>query len=279
MLFAPAAAVAGVRFYFSEKFWPPQSRWVSGEGITQLVESIPYSVRGKLIVAPGAGYFFAVRERTDKGRMEASDTENWWPSANTEVTYAFSGHWELLEPFYRGMVGSERVRAFGKPFSVTFEPRTWDWLREYGWSYEVECSSPRFHEDAQVPARFHLSQTVPGFFCDGPSIDRWTGRWLGDVSNLQFRFEHGEAAVVVGSGPVMGAGKRSVDFRVAHNDMISIALTVPRGTAVVAFLVWRSPAGESVPPWFSVRPELTCSSGGFATEGVACMATTGTLHH
>ncbi|GBD27442.1 hypothetical protein HRbin30_02789 [bacterium HR30] len=253
---AAAIGLASVRFYFSEEFWPPQSRDVSGAGITQLVEAIPYPARSKVVISPGSAYFFAVRERTDRGRFEVLDTENWWPQAGSGVTYAYSAHWELLEPFYRGIFGPQRVRSFGGPFSVTFEPADWTWLRQYGWAYEVECASPSARWSSQVPALFHLSQTVPQFSCAGGVVHRWKGRWVSDGTELRFRFERGTAEVALeAEGTVLPSEKGPVDFRVRPGDVISIFLRIPDPEGPIAFLFEISPAGEVIPPWRSVKPE------------------------
>ncbi len=254
-VFVAAMGLASVRFFFSNSFWPQPSRAVSGAGITQLVESIPYPLRSRLIISPGLGYFFSVRERTDRDRVERLNTENWWPSGESEVIYAYSGHWDLLEPFYRGMLGAQRVRSFGGPFSVTVEPGDWTWLRRYGWAYEVECASSPSRWSGQVPVLFHIGQTVPQFLCSGSVRHRWQGRWVSDNTLLRFRFRRGTAAIVIEEGSVLSSEKSPLDFDVPAGASVSVSLTVPDPGGFDAFLFRISPAGEVVPPWPSVKPE------------------------
>lgn len=253
-LIAVAVGFASVRFYFSDEFWPPQSRAVSGAGITQLVESIPYPLRSNLIVSPGCGYFFAARERTDRGRVEVLNTENWWPPSGGEVVYAFSAHWELLEPFYRNILGPHRIRSFGGPFSVMFEPGEWRWLSQYGWTYEVECAKPAWKKRGQVPALFHLGQTVPQFFCEASTTHRWKGQWLADRADLRFRFDRGEVEVFLDRGTTLQTQQGRLDFDVLPSEVLSISMVIPREVGPIAFLFRRLPSGDSVPPWESVKP-------------------------
>ncbi|GIW43775.1 MAG: hypothetical protein KatS3mg077_1057 [Candidatus Binatia bacterium] len=95
-LFLSIGGFASTCFFFSEEFWPANSRAASGAGITQLVESVPYPARRKVVVSPGLGYFAAVRTRTDPSDVVPLDTDNWWPPNAAEAIYLFSGHWEAL---------------------------------------------------------------------------------------------------------------------------------------------------------------------------------------
>jgi len=254
VVFVGSAALASVRFYFSEDFWPPQSRSVSGEGVTQLVESVPYPLRGTAVVAPGLGYFFAVRERTDRGRVAPLDVRNWWPDGQNESWYLFTAHWQPLEAFYRSILGERRVRSFGGPFSVYVERGDWSWLREYGWRYEAQCAQPEWQESGQVPVLFHIGQTFPGRWCSGRLVHRWTAQWMGDRSSLRLKWEHGEALVALSRGTVLASERKQIDFEVQRGEVISISLVLPKPTAAIVFLFRRLPSGEMAPEWTAVRP-------------------------
>jgi hypothetical protein len=258
-LFLSIGGFASTCFFFSEEFWPPNSRAASGAGITQLVESVPYPARRKVIVAPGMGYFAAVRTRTDPSDFVPLDTENWWPPTSAEATYLFSGHWEALEAVYRDMLGFKRVRSFGGPFSVAVERANWSWLRQYGWRYEVECALLKWRKSGQVPALFHISQTVPDFHCDSFSTHRWVGRWLAAEANLLLRTESGPVTVSLEHRGVIRRDVGPIEFAVSPGELVSISLVVPQGRGVVAFLFRTFPGGESVPPWNSVSPEPLAS--------------------
>ncbi|GIW43774.1 MAG: hypothetical protein KatS3mg077_1056 [Candidatus Binatia bacterium] len=157
------------------------------------------------------------------------------------------------------MLGFKRVRSFGGPFSVTVERANWSWLQQYGWQYEVECASPKWRKSGQVPALFHINQTVSNFHCDSFSTHRWVGRWLAAEANLMLRSESGPVTVSLERGGVIRRDVGPIGFAVVPGELVSISLVVPQGKGVVAFLFRTFPGGESVPPWNSVRPEPRAS--------------------
>jgi hypothetical protein len=255
---ASAALVAlvgvwSVRLYFSDEFWPQESRWVFDWQRTELIESLPPSDGLQVVFLRQISYF-----RDPRRLLKGHDTElavnNWFPSDGGAV-YAFT--WEALplRSFYDQLVGPARVRSFGAAFTVTLEPGDWSWLRRHGWSYTAEC--PPQTRRAQVPVLFHPHLTFSFMTCEHPSRHTWRARWVGPQTPLRLR-ARGATFVEADNRSIdsTAEGEESVvDFTAEPGMDITVSVTAPPLQPwVYAKLFERTPAGERVPAWESVVP-------------------------
>ena len=169
-----AVAWYGIGLYFSDEFWPPESRGKFDWPRTALVESLPLSSNVPVILMRQTVSFGDVR-RLVAPNDQALSVENWFPPASGAV-YAFSPEAERLRPFYESLFGA-RVESFGPAFKLTLEPADWSWLRQHGWSYEASCGS--LVRRAQVPVLFQPNLTFASLVCEQAALHTWRARWDG----------------------------------------------------------------------------------------------------
>ena len=246
-------AVQSVQLYFSPAFWHPRSRATFDWELTSLVEAIPIPTRTQVIYMSHAGYYVGPRTLVDPN-YELLSIENWLPTGNQPVTYAFSQHAGPLRPFYEHLFGADRVRAFGNAFLVQLESGDWSWLRSHGWTYEARCGEHTWR--GQVPVLFQLYLTFAAIRCDGPVVHTWRGRWNGPKTKLLVRF-NGEADIETSAGVQLHRSDRYDFAEVAVEPDTDVTITVTRPTldgAVITTLFERSPLGERIPPWEWVTP-------------------------
>jgi hypothetical protein len=270
LLFAGVVSIAGVqsvRLYFSDRFWLPDSRRTFDWERTALVDGIPLPYAGRLIAAPQVGYALGPRTLVDPAH-EWLQVENWLPANATRTLYAFTQQAAPLRPFYEELVGAERVRTFGRAFSVEFEAGDWTWLRAHGWTYEVQCGTRR--RRGQVPALYGLGR---GFDDCAPGAEHhmWFGRWLGPPARMHLR--HTGTAVVEtvggavfaseadGVDPTHSARARRLTFSVQPDAVVFVTIRVG-GAPFWAALFEVTDAGERIPRWERVAPVGTDRPGG-----------------
>ena len=241
-----------VRLYFSEQFWPPETRWVFDAPRTALFESLPLPPGPQVIMMRQVTFFRDPRRLVTPNDVQLA-VENWFPPDQGAV-YAFSAEAVALRPFYEQLLGATRVQSFGWTFSVTFEPRDWSWLRQHGWSYETHCGGQTLR--GQVPTLFLPNFTFGELACAEPAQHIWRARWDGPTTPLRLRAE-GHAVVEAGSARFeSGAAVDTiVDFTAEPGMDIRITVTTPHPQPwVYAALLERTPAAERVPAWERATP-------------------------
>lgn len=239
-----------VRFYFSDDFWREETRWLFDWERTELVASLPLDAGKPVILMRQVTQF-----REPRRRLAADDrdltVESWTPPPSAAL-YAFTAEAEPLRALYEARFGSERVRRFGRAFTVDVPAGAS--FGAHGWDYEVRCGA-RLRRGV-VPVLFQMGIGFDGLACDQPSAHRWTARWNGPPSRLRV---HGGGEVVVAE---TAAGRREgfdVEIAVAPGDLVRVDSTAPPGvpTANVSLTV-----DGAVPPLgWTIRVEGRASRG------------------
>ena len=246
-----AVAWYGIGLYFSDEFWPPESRGKFDWPRTALVESLPLSSNVPVILMRQTVSFGDVR-RLVAPNDQALSVENWFPPASGAV-YAFSPEAERLRPFYESLFGA-RVESFGPAFKLTLEPADWSWLRQHGWSYEASCGS--LVRRAQVPVLFQPNLTFASLVCEQAALHTWRARWDGPPTSLRLH-TYGHTTVDAGGQHLESNadGEAIVDFAVEPGMDLRVSVTTPPFNPwVYAALLERTPAGERVPMWERALP-------------------------
>jgi hypothetical protein len=242
----------GVRLYFSDQFWPAESRWKFDGPRTALLESLPFPPGPPVILMRQMTYF------RDARRLVTSDdqdlvVENWFPTDRGAV-YAFTSEAVALRPFYEQLFGPRRVETFGWTFKVTLEPGDWSWLRQHGWSYEARCGDRTWR--GQVPVLFQPDLTFTSLACTQPAQHTWRARWEGPATPV--RLHAGGAAVVEAGGGHFespASADSIIDFTAEPGMDIRVGVSTPAFQPwVYAALLERTPAGERVPAWERATP-------------------------
>ena len=260
----PVVALVGfqsVRLYFSPEFWPQGSRDVFSADRTAVVESLPLPPHLPVVVMKQLGFFFQPWTLTDQN-YQLMTVDNWLPADGAGALEVFDPFAAPLRAFYEQLVGTERVRAFGRAFTVSFEPRQWSWIKRHGWAYEARCGTQM--RRAVVPVLYHELLTFGTLRCREPITHVWRGRWRAAATRLRVYF-NGEGRVETSRGIALhGAGEQAtLDFAVEPGDELRVTLTVPPpDPSAVARLMEITPVSERVPLWESVDPLTDSADGG-----------------
>jgi len=241
----------GIGLYFSDEFWPPESRGKFDWPRTALVESLPLPPSAPVILMRQMLTFRDARRIVAPGDNELA-VDNWFPGASGAI-YAFSPEAAPLRPFYESLFGA-RVESFGPAFKLTLEPGDWSWLRQHGWSYETRCGS--VVRRAQVPVLFQPNLTFASLPCEQSELHTWRARWDGPPASLRLR-TYGPAVVDAGTQHLEAVANfdTALDFSAEPGMDIRISVTTPPlNPWVYAALFERAPAGERVPMWERAVP-------------------------
>jgi hypothetical protein len=243
--------VWSVRYYFSDAFFPPWSRWVFDADRTAVLEALPTPLDRRLIFAPSLGYTYAARSWYDT-QSQSLHASNFFPPLEGDVLYAFDQNFRPLQPLYLAAFGS-RVQIFGGGFLVALEKGDWSWLRRYGWAYQTLCQGHA--RSAQLPALFQVKFTFPELHCATPIVHTWIGRWRGGAAQLRMRYT-GKLKVTSERATLLeGDGwEAQGDFRAEPDDLLTLTLEVPVGAPVLAALTEVIPSGERAPLLSSITP-------------------------
>jgi hypothetical protein len=246
----PIVAVQSLTFYFSNRFWSPESNGTFDSN-TAMVESLPQTPSPPVIATEQSGHLFALRQ-VNRLEDQALRVENWLPPNGPSI-YAFGSAAVALRPFYEALFGAERVRPFNLAFLVTLEDADWSWVRAHGWAHEADCDG-RVRK-GQVPVLYHSYVTFQRLSCRSTIKQRWHGRWLRSRTRMRLWFS--------GRAVVSANGKRiaehegvpsNVEFDLDSGKAISVSITTEPGIDLNAALLEVTPAGDRVPMWQSVVP-------------------------
>ncbi len=243
---------SSVRLYFSDAFWPAESRWKFDGPRTALLESLPFPPSPPVILMRQMTFFRDPRRLVTSDDQELG-VENWFPTDRGAV-YAFTQDAVALRPFYEQLFGPRRVETFGWTFKVTLEPGDWSWLRRHGWSYEARCGEQM--RRGQVPVLFQPQLTFTSLPCAQPMQHTWRARWEGPATEVRLH-ANGPAVVEAGNRRLESAagGESIIDFTTEPGMDIRVAVTSPAFHPwVYAALLERTPAGERVPAWERAVP-------------------------
>jgi hypothetical protein len=250
-----ATGLWSVRFYFSDDFWPPESRWVFDAQRTALIEALPPPDGLPVVFMRQVSYFRDPRRLITPRDVEWT-VDNWLPGKGGAV-YAFNWEASPLRAFYEQLLGPQRVQSFGGAFTVAFEPGDWSWLRRHGWSYTARCAN-NLPREGQVPVLFHPLLTFPDQNCPYPTTHTWRARWDGPRTLLRLRGS-GRMAVETGDHRFEGEGgeERSIEFAAEPGMEIRITVTSPPFQPwVYASLFEQTPAGDRLPAWERLVPSF-----------------------
>lgn len=245
---------SSVRFYFSDEFWPTETRWKFDEPRTALIESLSSPPAPKVVFMRQITFFRDPRRLLTQDDTELS-VDNWFPGDQGAI-YAFTFEGLPLRPFYDQLFGPKRVESFGATFKVTVEPGDWSWLRQRGWSYETRCGDQT--RRGQVPVLFQPQLTFAGLNCDEPLQHIWRARWDGPPTPVRLRASS-SAVVEAGkqrleTGPVLG-DDAFVDFTAEPGMEIRVTATTAKLQPWIYIgLFERSAAGERLPAWERAVP-------------------------
>ena len=244
-LLVGAVAVWSVRFYFSDDFWRPESRWLFDWERSEMVASLPLDAGRPVILMRQVSQFKEPR------RFFAADdrlltVENWLPPPQGAI-YAFTAEAAPLQRFYAARFGDDRVRGFGRAFTVDVPAGDWSALRDQGWSYCVRCGDER--RRALVPALDQLGIGFAELECHQPSTHVWTARWNGEASRLHIT--GGENVVAAVETPHQRVEGVDVEVDVAPGDVVRVRTTSVPG---LPFAAASATVGGEIPPWESVTP-------------------------
>jgi hypothetical protein len=244
----------GVSFYYSEAFWPTETRWTFDGSRTAIIESLPLPPAPRVVFMRQITFFRDPRRLLTRNDVEL-DVETYFPS-DAGAIYVFTYEALPLRPFYDHLLGPKRVETFGSAFKVTFEPGEWSWLRQHGWSYQARCGNRT--ERGQIPVLFQPRFSFASLNCDKPIEHTWRARWDGPPTPMRLRAA-APAVVQAGSqrvetGPLVGDDVH-VDFIVQPGMEITVtATTPPLQPWVYAALYELTPAGERLPTWERAVP-------------------------
>lgn len=243
-----------IRFYFSDAFWPIETRWVFDPSRTAIIESLPAPPAPPVVFMRQITFFRDPRRLVTRDDTELS-VENWFPSDQGGI-YVFTFEALPLRAFYEQLFGPKRVESFGATYKVTVEPGDWSWLRQHGWAYTSQCGAQTLR--GQVPTLYQLRVTFAALGCNQDTQHTWRARWEGPPTPVRVRTT-AAAIVQAGSerldtGPVRGDDV-FVDFTAEPGMEIQVTAVTPRFQPWIhAALFEKTPAGERVPAWERVVP-------------------------
>ncbi len=256
-------SVQSLRLYFSDDYWLQQARWLFDSEKTSLVESLPEAPHAHFIVARQLGYYFHPRTLIDSD-YEILGVGNWYPPSGRAVTYLYEQHQAPLRGFYDALLGPERVKTFGRCFSVDFPAGDWSWLRQHGWTYEAHCG-PRVWR-AQVPALLQTGLSFSTLHCGSSVTHVWRGRWTGPATTLRLKWSGAGTVYTPNGRVVQKAGfEQMAEFTVEPDWIVTVNVTLDLGWSMFTELFEVTPTGERLPPWDHISPYIP-EWAGAATE-------------
>jgi hypothetical protein len=243
-LLVGATGLWSVRLYFSDDFWLPESRWQFDPERTALVASLPLDAGRPVILMRQVTQF-----REPRRLLAADDrtltVENWLPPPSGGL-YAFTADAVGLRPLYAALLGAERVRAFGRAFTVDVPPGDWAGLRTHGWSYCARCGATVAR--GVVPTLQQMGIGFADLECAPASTHTWAARWNGAAARVQV---HGGERVVTVETPHGRGEGLDVEVDVAPGDEVRVTTTAEPG---LPFAATRLTLGGRLPPWEAVTP-------------------------
>lgn len=243
-LLVGATSVWSVRFYFSDDFWLPESRWLFDWERSELVGSLPLDAGRPVVLMRQVTQFREPRRLVAADDRELT-VESWWPPA-AGALYAFTAEAAPLRPLYAQRFGEERLRDFGRAFSVDVPASDWSALRAHGWTYEVRCGERSWR--GVVPVLHQMAVGFDGLACEQPSTHRWAARWMGPIAKVRVIGGEREVTAITASDRQRG---REVDIDVAPGELLVIESDAVAGVPLsdVALTVRDRP-----PPWEWAQP-------------------------
>jgi hypothetical protein len=246
-----AAVVAGVAFwsttfYFSDRFWNNEAKWMFGNDLTDLTESIPDNE--PRVFEADLGYFLEMR-RDLMPRVRPFAAEHLF--LDGPALYVFGVEFAALRPFYEGLFPASAIQTFGRAFSVRVGHGDTTWLRRYGWAYRATCGDKVRQE--QLPTLYHVGYSFSDFVCWQPSEHAWKGKWLGPPSSLRLWFGGNQASVSTGGKEIRPQPREpALTFNVEKDAEVTIRIV---GSAnPLASLLVITPQTERLPYWEWVEP-------------------------
>jgi len=243
-------AVWSVSLYFSDRFWLGDLRWGPDGEKTALAEAIAAAAPAHVIWLGQFGFWSYA---AGVSQADVLTLDNWLPAQSPPTTYAFTAEAAPLRPQYERLFPG-RVRPVGRQsFLVQLEQADRDWVRQYGWWYEVRCQTTS--HVAQVPFLYSLSLGVGDLYCLLPATHVWRAHWTGPATSMQLAFS-GQATITTAAGVVHDQGQeRQARFPVPADSDVVIELALQSGDVwPLALLTEDSPGGWRVPNWESFRP-------------------------
>ena len=243
-----AVGVWSVRFYFSDDFWPPESRWLFDWERTELVAVA--AARRRPAGDPHApgdairGAAALLRARDDR----TLTVENWLPPPQGAL-YAFTAEAEPLRPLYDGALRRRAGRRLRPGLHRRRARRRLVGLREHGWTYCARCGADV--AATVVPTLEQMGIAFDDFVCHAPSTHTWAGRWNGDATRLHV--SGGDRRVTVET-PRQRAEDVDVEVDVVPGDVVRVTTTADPGLPFAAVSLTVS---DAVPAWEAVTP-LEC---------------------
>jgi hypothetical protein len=253
--------VASVRLFFSPAFWPVESRAAFDAGATALIESLPPPPRPRVIYAQQAEDFLTLQRLVDP-QLEVLTAQNWLPEHGPAIYVFAHPDTAAFRAFYLNLFGVERVHVFDQAFFVELKPSDAVVLRQHGWAYEVRCDTKV--QRWRVPTLYHAHLGAGDVPCPSPVANTWRGRWEGPATALMLRFS-GAARVQTSAGVSISQEgfEMTLPFDVTPGTDVTVTVvaTPPADRnvwwdALLAELVEVTPAGERIPLWESVRPNV-----------------------
>ena len=249
-------AIYSVRLFFSTDFWHPSSAWVFDATRWNLAESLPAPPHPRLIATYDFTYYLAPRAALYKD-YQVLDADNWFPANGEEVIYAFGPSFAALQPLYLSLFGTQRVRSFGRAFTVQLEEGDWSWLRNFGWTYRVECGEVR--RTSRVPFLYGQGVQMTGQPCPTTPLHVWRARWNGPAASLRLLANGAPTVEVDGqlAGEDPGGRDTRVDFDVRPESLVTIRVRPIYGLDHVAKLTRVTPLPEEQAPlleWLTPEP-------------------------
>jgi hypothetical protein len=254
-------SVQSVQLFFSPVFWPIESRAAFDAGATALIEALPPPPRPRVIYARQAEDFLALQRLVDP-KLEGLTAQNWLPVQGPAIYVFAHPDTAALQAFYLNLFGIERVHVFDQAFFVELKPSDAAVLRRHGWTYEARCGAKV--QRLQVPTLYHAHLGAGDALCPGPVTNTWRGRWEGPATTLRLRFS-GAARVQTSTGTSISEEgfEKLVPFAVTPGTDVTVTVedTPPADRniwwrALLAELLEVTPAGERIPLWESVRPNV-----------------------
>lgn len=241
-LLAGAVGLWSARLYFSDDFWPPESRWLFDWERSELVDSLPPDQ--PVIVMRQVSFFAGPRAQVGTGDRWLT-VESWLPPAGG-ARYAFAAEAWRLRPFYAARFGADRVRAFGRAFSVDIPAGDWT-APPRGWTYCARCGA--VERRGVVPTLHQMGVGFADFQCWEPSTHRWSGRWTGAAARA--RIADGGRAVRVET-PRQRLEGVDVAVDLAPGDVVRVSTVADPGVPIAAAELT---VDGRIPAWESVEPE------------------------
>lgn len=244
-----AATVLSVRLYFSDRYWTAEAQLAFDWERTAVVEQLPASTTGRLIVTPEIGEFAQMAPAG--AEVETLTLATWWPPVTG--TYVFGPSARLLAPLYHYAFPG-RVQQFGGAFSVAVGDAA-QAPEPFGWMLEVRCDDvTAFRGTVPVVFTPGISPVHPACRAATAVTYRWAGLWRGPETPMRLDYI-GAATVTAGDEVILSQsdGEQRVPFTMPSGQAVRIEITtLPTGPR--AALVELTPQGMRLPHPERVAP-------------------------